>query len=122
MKTAKNDCFHGFSDEFLSENNFKAVLTTFCCYDYGANASEAVDKITTDQKDYHKCSLCVIVCCIAKAIVSSPLKLGGGGVLVFEIWTKRGVMKKLLRNRRLVERGVLLERGGGVPNCFISFP
>ena len=30
-------------------------------------------------------------------------------------------MKKLLRNRGLVERGVLLERGG-FPNCFISFP
>ena len=47
--------------------------------------------------------------------------MGGGGVLVCEIWTKRGVMKKLLRNRGLVERGVLLERGG-FPNCFISFP
>ena len=36
-------------------------------------------------------------------IYHSPhLKLGG--VLVFEIWTKRGVMKKLLRNRGLVER------------------
>ena len=23
-------------------NNFEAVLTTFCCYDYGDNASEAV--------------------------------------------------------------------------------
>ena len=33
------------------------------------------------------------------------------GVLVFEIWTKRGDVKKLLRNSGLVERGVLLERG-----------
>ena len=34
-------------------------------------------------------------------------------------------MKKLLRNRGLVERGVLLERRGFpncFPNCFISFP
>ena len=93
MKTAKNDCFHGFSDEFLSENNFKAVLTTFCCYDYGANASEAVDKITTDQKDYHKCSLCVIVCCIAKAIVSSPLKLGGGGFSFLKFGQRGGSWK-----------------------------
>ena len=47
----------------------------------------------------------------SNVIVSSPpLKLGG--VLVFKIWTKRGVMKKLLRNRGLVERGVLLEREG----------
>ena len=30
-------------------------------------------------------------------IVSSPLKLGR--FLVFKIWTKREVMKKLLRNR-----------------------
>ena len=38
-------------------------------------------------------------------IVSTPTKIRG--YLVFEIWTKRGVMKKLLR------KGVLLERGGG---------
>ena len=31
-------------------------------------------------------------------------------------------MKKLLINRVLVERrGGLLEKGGGIPNCFISF-
>ena len=49
-------------------------------------------------------------------IVSSPLKVRwrGEGV-VFEIWTKRGVMKKLLRNRGLVERDE------GVPNGFICF-
>ena len=49
-------------EELLSENIFEAVLATFCCYDYGACASEAVPKIATDQKDHHKCSLCVIVC------------------------------------------------------------
>ena len=27
-------------------------------YDHGANASEAVQKISTDQKEYHKCSKC----------------------------------------------------------------
>ena len=63
-------------------------------------------------------------------IVSSPPEIGGWGwgkggwgYLVFEIWTKRGVMKNLLRNRGLVKRGggVLLERGW-IPNCFISFP
>ena len=31
----------------LSENDFEAVLVYFCCYDYGANASEAVQKIST---------------------------------------------------------------------------
>ena len=44
------------------ENDFQAVLATLCCYDYGANASEAVQKTATDQKDYHKCSSCVIIC------------------------------------------------------------
>ena len=29
------------SYDFLSENDFEAVLTTFCCYDYGVNSSEA---------------------------------------------------------------------------------
>ena len=24
-----------FSEEFLSENDFEAVLATFCCYEYG---------------------------------------------------------------------------------------
>ena len=47
---------------------------------------------------------------------------GGGGrggyetiksyILIFKIWTKRGVMKKLLRNSGLVEKGVLLEMVG----------
>ena len=40
----------------------EAVLTTFCCYDHGDKPSEAVQKIATDQKEYRKCSLCVIVC------------------------------------------------------------
>ena len=40
----------------------EGVLTTFCRYDYGANASETVEKITTDQKDYHKCSSFGISC------------------------------------------------------------
>ena len=39
IKTAKNG---EFCEELLSRNNFEAVLTTFCCYDYGDNASEAV--------------------------------------------------------------------------------
>ena len=36
-----------FCEELLCENNFEAVLTNFCCYDYGVNASEAVQKIST---------------------------------------------------------------------------
>ena len=37
-------------------------------------------------------------------------KLGGG--VIFKIWTKRGVIKKLLRNRGLVERGDSFRREG----------
>ena len=40
------------SEELLSEDDFEAVLgavlATFCCYDHGAEASEAVQKIATD--------------------------------------------------------------------------
>ena len=45
----------------LCENDFETILVTFCYYEYGANALEAVQKIAADQKDYHKCSSCVIV-------------------------------------------------------------
>ena len=38
-QTAKNG---GFFEELLSENDFEAVLVNFCCHEYGANASEAV--------------------------------------------------------------------------------
>ena len=55
---------------------------------------------------------------IAPKKISYPLKLGV--FLVFKIWTKRGVMKKLLRDRGLDEKGGgLLERW--FPNCFIIF-
>ena len=36
IKTAKSG---GFYEELVSENDFEAVLTTFCCYDYDGNAS-----------------------------------------------------------------------------------
>ena len=45
---------------FFSENDFEAALVILCSYDYGANASETVDKIAIDQKDYQKCTLCCI--------------------------------------------------------------
>ena len=47
IKTAK---YGDFSEELLDENNFEAVLATFCWY--GAKDSEAVQKIATDQKEY----------------------------------------------------------------------
>ena len=45
-----------------SKNDFEAVLATMYCYEHGAKASEEVQKIATDQKEYRKCSLCVIIC------------------------------------------------------------
>ena len=58
IKTAKNG---GFSGKLLSENDFEVILATFS-YVHGANASEAVQKIATDQNEYRKCSSCVIIC------------------------------------------------------------
>ena len=52
IKTAKNG---DFCWELPSKNDFKTVLATFCCYDHGAKASEKVQKIAADQKEYRKC-------------------------------------------------------------------
>ena len=51
-----------FPEEFLSENDFETVLAILVFYDHGVKASEAVQKITADQKEYRKCSLCVVNC------------------------------------------------------------
>ena len=48
IKISKNG---DFCEELSSENYFEAVSGTFCCYDHGAKASEAVQKIATDQKE-----------------------------------------------------------------------
>ena len=56
-----------FSEDFINEDNFEVALATFCCYDYGVNTYEAIEKIATDQSDYHESILGVIVCCIDKA-------------------------------------------------------
>ena len=53
-QTAKNGTF---CEELLSENDFEAVLVNFCCYDYGTNASEAVQKISTKTLDLYANSL-----------------------------------------------------------------
>ena len=44
---------------------------------------------------------------------SKRSSLRGRGSLIFEIWTNRGVMKKLLRNRGLVEKGAWYSLRGG---------
>ena len=61
IKTAKNG---DFWEEFRSENDFEAILATFCCYDHCAKASEAVLKM------FLECSLCVIICLISKIYLS----------------------------------------------------
>ena len=53
-QTAKDGTF---CEELLSENNSEAVLVNFCCYDYGTNASEAVQKISTRTLDLYANSL-----------------------------------------------------------------
>ena len=52
------------SERFLCEDDFDAVLTIFRSYCYSANASETVEKIPADGKDYHKCPLCVKSVCV----------------------------------------------------------
>ena len=44
IKTAKNG---SFCEELPSENELEAALASFCCYDYGANTSGALQKIST---------------------------------------------------------------------------
>ena len=58
IKTTKNG---DFCEEFHSENESEALLATFYCYDHGGKASEAVQEITIDQKEYCKCSSSVII-------------------------------------------------------------
>ena len=55
--------------------DFETVLATFCCYDHGAKASDAVQKIARDQKEYRKCSSRVIICWIVKIYLSVNNKL-----------------------------------------------
>ena len=42
----------GFCEKLLNENGSEAVLATFSYYNYGANVSEEVHNIATNQKDY----------------------------------------------------------------------
>ena len=44
-----------FCEELLSENYFETIIATLCCYDHGDKASDAIQKIATDQKEYRKC-------------------------------------------------------------------
>ena len=53
----------GVAVQSIYQNSKKwQLLATFWYYDHGAKASEEVPKIATDQKECHKCSLCVITC------------------------------------------------------------
>ena len=48
MNTSKEQNMAAFSEHFLSEDDFEAVLATFYCY---PNAFDEVEKIATDQKE-----------------------------------------------------------------------
>ena len=87
-----------FREKFFSENDFEAVLPTFCCYDYSANASKAIEKITIDQKDYRRCPLCVIVCCIAKAYIINNSKKG---------WLQWHLQRSFKNFRSCTEKGAI---------------
>ena len=50
IKTAKTAAC---SEGFLCGDDFDAALAIFRSYFYNANASEAVEKIDTDEKDCH---------------------------------------------------------------------
>ena len=64
---------HGYGGRGIQGCLFQGIFANFC-YGYGANASEAVQKIATDQRNYHKCSSCVITCWIAKIYQSITVK------------------------------------------------
>ena len=57
MEYIKKAKMAAFSEDFLSQDDFEAVLVTLGCYHYGTNSSETVQKIATDRKDYHTSSL-----------------------------------------------------------------
>ena len=57
-------------------------------------AGKLTKAVSSNSTNYHGETDAIL---LAVNIVSPP-KIKGGGVLVFKIWTKRGVMKKLLRN------------------------
>ena len=50
-----------YSEDILCGDDFDTALAIFRFYYYSVNATVAVEKITTDEKDYHKCSIHVIV-------------------------------------------------------------
>lgn len=56
-----------YSKHFLGGDDLDAVLVIFSSYGYGANDSELVENIATDEKvhDYRKCSFYFIVCIAA---------------------------------------------------------
>ena len=88
-----------WSFQTSQEKNFKGSRKDWLWVSINFKDQTSAEEIEiyddNSEEEYH--------CSNANNIVSSPLKLRGG--LVFEIWTERGIMKKLLRNRGLVERG-----------------
>ena len=63
IKTAESG---DFCEEMHRENDSEVVLAISCCYHHIAKASEAVQTIAIDQKEYRKCSSSVKICGIPK--------------------------------------------------------
>ena len=55
--TSQNNENGSFCEYLLIENDFEVVLANFCCYDYGNNASEVVQKISTRALELYANSL-----------------------------------------------------------------
>ena len=49
------------NQDILCGDDFDTALAIFHFYYYSVNATVAVEKIATDEKDYHKCSIHVII-------------------------------------------------------------
>ena len=79
IKTVKNG---NFCEELLIENDFEAILVNFCCYDYGVNASEAVQKISTMTLELYANSL-KHSCTYEKTYIAVYYLLTGDATQVF---------------------------------------
>ena len=90
IKTVKNG---NFCEELLIENDFEAILVNFCCYDYGVNASEAVQKISTVTLELYANSL-KHSCTYEKTYIAVYYLLTGDATQVFCFFLTKIKMSK----------------------------
>ena len=82
-----------FCEELLIENDFEAILVNFCCYDYGVNASEAVQKISTVTLELYANSL-KHSCTYEKTYIAVYYLLTGDATQVFCFFLTKIKMSK----------------------------